>query len=144
MCAESAPDLIEVSSVDIDADDSSDGRVIDVFESVTAGNAQHGHTIRDADVQRAFEQLREHTQLLCIVPTHVAFVVLQRNREPGIVHRSFLVAKGIGPTILRKKIEDLRQVRASMSIANKHTGTGVPLRAWRERTRGHHCPPPTA
>ena len=35
MRAESAPDLIEVSSVDIDADDPSDGRVINVFESVT-------------------------------------------------------------------------------------------------------------
>ena len=79
MCSESAPDLIDVSSVDIDADHSSDGRVINVFESVTAGDAQHDHTIRDADVQRAFEKLREHAQLLCTVPTHVAFVVLQRN-----------------------------------------------------------------
>ena len=31
-----------------------------------------------------------------------------------------------------KNIEDLREARASMSIANKHAGTGVPLRAWRE------------
>jgi hypothetical protein len=45
-------------------------------ESVTAGNAQHGDTVRDEDIQRAFEKLREHAQLLCIVQTHVAFVVL--------------------------------------------------------------------
>jgi hypothetical protein len=84
MCNESVPDLVEVSRIDIEADDSLDGRGVGVFETVATSDAQNGDAVWDADVQGAFEKARQGAQLLHIVGAHVAFVVCQWDREPRI------------------------------------------------------------
>ena len=42
---ESTPDLVEVSRIDIDADDSLDGRGVGVFQTVATSDAENGDAV---------------------------------------------------------------------------------------------------
>ena len=53
---ESTPDLVEVSRIDIDADDSLDGRGVGVFQTVATSDAENGDAVWEADTQGAFER----------------------------------------------------------------------------------------
>lgn len=85
---EPPPHLFEVLRIEIDPHHALRRRALDMLQPVPARDAQHRYTHRPARLQHTPKQVGEHTQLSRTLRTHVPFVILHRNLEPGIqIHR---------------------------------------------------------
>ncbi len=80
----------EVFGIDVYAHGTPDEAAVDALQAVSAGDPQNRYRPRAAGFKRLPEQFRKGAQLRHAGGTHVAFVVRQRNGQPGIRHASIL------------------------------------------------------
>jgi hypothetical protein len=83
-------DGLQIEGIYVESDHPLRSLAVDALQSVSAGDAEDGHGSWLAQGKSFREQIGERCSLLHGGRSHVAFVVGQRDGEPGIGHDSML------------------------------------------------------
>ena len=78
----------QVSRVEVDSDDAAGAGGIDVLKAITTCDAENGDRSGTTEAEGLPEKVRECRELLDIGGAHVAFIVGERDVQPGIGHES--------------------------------------------------------
>jgi hypothetical protein len=101
--AEPSLDFVQVPLIDIHSNHPLCNCGVNLFQTVAARYPQHCDTFWKTKIESALEEFSQRRQLLHACGTHVAFIVFQGYREPGIGHGLIL-----GASLPRRRRHSMR------------------------------------